>query len=47
MTLADRIVILRNGVIEQIGTPSEVYQHPRNVFVAGFIGSPAMNFMNA
>jgi multiple sugar transport system ATP-binding protein len=47
MTLADRIVILRSGVIEQIGTPSEVYARPRNMFVAGFIGSPAMNFINA
>ena len=47
MTLADRIVILRDGVIEQIGTPSEVYRHPRNIFVAGFIGSPAMNFLDS
>ncbi len=47
MTLADRIVILRSGVIEQIGTPSELYSAPRNMFVAGFIGSPAMNFLDA
>lgn len=47
MTLADRIVILRSGVIEQIGTPSDLYGSPRNMFVAGFIGSPAMNFLNA
>ncbi len=47
MTLADRIVILRSGVIEQIGTPSELYSSPRNMFVAGFIGSPAMNFLDA
>ncbi len=47
MTLADRIVILRSGVIEQIGRPSEVYKSPRNMFVAGFIGSPAMNFLEA
>jgi multiple sugar transport system ATP-binding protein len=47
MTLADRIVILRSGVIEQIGTPSELYRSPRNMFVAGFIGSPAMNFLKA
>ncbi|MDQ0455845.1 ABC transporter ATP-binding protein [Rhizobium paknamense] len=47
MTLADRIVILRNGVIEQVGTPDEVYNQPRNVFVAGFVGSPAMNFARA
>jgi multiple sugar transport system ATP-binding protein len=47
MTLADRIVILRSGHIEQIGTPAELYDSPRNIFVAGFIGSPAMNFLNA
>jgi multiple sugar transport system ATP-binding protein len=47
MTLADRIVILRSGSIEQIGTPSDLYQSPRNMFVAGFIGSPAMNFLQA
>ena len=47
MTLADRIVILRSGVIEQIGTPSDLYGSPRNMFVAGFIGSPAMNFLKA
>ena len=47
MTLADRIVILRSGVIEQIGTPSDLYSAPRNMFVAGFIGSPAMNFLKA
>ncbi|WP_027487519.1 ABC transporter ATP-binding protein [Allorhizobium undicola] len=47
MTLADRIVILRNGVIEQVGTPDEVYNRPANVFVAGFVGSPAMNFAHA
>jgi multiple sugar transport system ATP-binding protein len=47
MTLADRIVILRSGVIEQIGTPSELYRSPSNMFVAGFIGSPAMNFLDA
>ena len=43
MTLADRIVILDKGVIQQIGTPTEVFNHPRNQFVAGFIGSPVMN----
>lgn len=43
MTLADRIVILDNGVVAQIGTPREVYDHPATEFVAGFIGSPAMN----
>ncbi|MDO5604837.1 MAG: sn-glycerol-3-phosphate ABC transporter ATP-binding protein UgpC [Paracoccus sp. (in: a-proteobacteria)] len=45
MTLADRIVILRGGVIEQVGTPDEVYNSPANVFVGGFIGAPAMNFL--
>ena len=47
MTLADRIVIMRGGNIEQIGTPDEVYNHPRSAFVAGFIGSPPMNFAAA
>lgn len=45
MTLADRIVIMHGGVIAQIGTPREVYDHPATEFVAGFIGSPAMNLM--
>ncbi len=45
MTLADRIVIMRDGHIQQIGTPLEVYQSPANIFVAGFIGSPAMNLV--
>ena len=45
MTLADRIVVLRAGRIEQIGTPMELYDRPGNLFVAGFIGSPAMNFV--
>lgn len=44
MTMADRIVIMKDGFIQQIGTPKEVYNQPENVFVAGFIGSPAMNF---
>jgi multiple sugar transport system ATP-binding protein len=47
MTLADRIVIMRGGVIEQVGTPDEVYNRPANVFVGGFIGAPAMNFLKA
>ncbi len=47
MTLADRVVILKGGVIQQIGTPSELYRNPANSFVAGFIGSPAMNFVDA
>ncbi|KMO10667.1 ABC transporter ATP-binding protein [Methylobacterium platani] len=47
MTLADRIVVLRAGRIEQVGTPSELYDAPVNTFVAGFIGSPRMNFLPA
>jgi multiple sugar transport system ATP-binding protein len=47
MTLADRIVILRGGVIEQVGTPDEVYATPNSVFVGSFIGSPPMNFATA
>ena len=46
MTMADRIVIMKDGVIQQIGSPEEVYNNPVNVFVAGFIGAPAMNFFN-
>src|SRR5436309_9850772 len=45
MTMADRIVVMHDGLIEQIGTPLELYDFPRNLFVAGFIGSPAMNFL--
>src|ERR1700693_4204637 len=45
MTLADRVVVMNGGRIEQIGTPNDVYHHPATRFVAGFIGSPAMNFM--
>jgi multiple sugar transport system ATP-binding protein len=45
MTMADKIVILRDGVIEQVGTPLEVYDHPTNLFVAEFIGSPSMNLL--
>ena len=44
MTMADRIVVLQAGVIQQVGTPDDVYGHPANQFVAGFIGSPTMNF---
>jgi multiple sugar transport system ATP-binding protein len=44
MTLGDRVVVMRDGVIQQIGRPSEIYNAPANIFVAGFIGSPAMNF---
>ena len=46
MTLADRIVIMDHGVIMQIGSPMEVFDNPRNQFVAGFVGSPAMNFLD-
>lgn len=46
MTMANRIVIMKDGFVQQIGTPEEVYNHPDNVFVAGFIGSPAANFLN-
>jgi multiple sugar transport system ATP-binding protein len=45
MTMADKIVVMRSGRIEQAGAPLEVYDHPRNLFVAGFIGSPAMNLI--
>ncbi len=45
MTLADRIAIMKNGIIQQLDTPHEVYNHPVNLFVAGFIGSPTMNFL--
>ena len=45
MTLADRVVVMNNGRIEQIGTPQELYHNPKTRFVAGFIGSPAMNFI--
>jgi ABC-type sugar transport system ATPase subunit len=47
MTLADRIVVLRDGCIEQVGTPMQIYLDPANVFVAGFVGSPKMNFLDA
>ena len=47
MTLGDRIVIMKDGFIQQIGTPQEVFVHPYNLFVAGFIGSPQMNFFDA
>jgi len=45
MTMADRIIVMRAGHIEQVGTPLDIYDHPANSFVAGFIGSPAMNFV--
>jgi multiple sugar transport system ATP-binding protein len=46
MTLADRICVLRDGLVEQVGTPMELYESPNSVFVAGFIGSPKMNFIS-
>ncbi|MGY5775231.1 ABC transporter ATP-binding protein [Rhizobium sp. LEGMi135b] len=45
MTMADKIVVLRGGVVEQVGTPMDLYDHPKSEFVAGFIGSPKMNFL--
>jgi multiple sugar transport system ATP-binding protein len=47
MTLADRIVVLRDGLVQQVGTPHEIYDSPANRFVAGFFGTPAMNFLDA
>ncbi len=47
MTLGDRVAVMRAGVLQQVGTPAELYDTPKNLFVAGFIGSPAMNFMPA
>ena len=47
MTMADKIVVLQGGIVEQAGSPLELYHHPRNLFVAGFIGSPKMNFLPA
>ena len=47
MTLADRIVVLNAGRVEQVGSPLELYHHPANLFVAGFIGSPQMNFIDS
>ena len=46
MTLADRVVIMKQGVVQQVGTPVEIYDKPANTFVAGFIGNPAMNLMD-
>lgn len=47
MTMADRIVVMKDGVIQQIDTPKMLYDHPKNIFVAGFIGTPQMNFIHA
>ena len=46
MTLGDRIAVMRAGILQQVGPPSELYGHPNNLFVAGFIGSPSMNFLS-
>src|SRR6187401_1581543 len=45
MTMADRIVLMRDGIVEQVGSPLDLYDNPNNLFAAGFIGSPAMNFL--
>jgi multiple sugar transport system ATP-binding protein len=45
MTMADRIAVMSGGLVQQMGTPDEIYERPANVFVAGFVGSPAMNFV--
>ncbi len=47
MTLADRVVVLRDGAIEQVGSPLELYDHPANQFVAQFIGTPQMNIVDS
>lgn len=47
MTMADRIVVMRDGIINQVDTPENLYEHPKNMFVAGFIGTPQMNFIKA
>jgi len=46
MTMADKIIIMKDGIVQQIGKPQEVYDYPNNMFVAGFIGSPSMNFLD-
>ena len=46
MTMATRLVVMKDGIIQQVGSPKEVYENPENIFVGGFIGSPAMNFFN-
>ncbi|MEM9603532.1 MAG: sn-glycerol-3-phosphate ABC transporter ATP-binding protein UgpC [Pseudomonadota bacterium] len=46
MTLADRVVVMNKGIIQQVGSPTDIYDHPANTFVAGFIGSPAMNLLD-
>jgi multiple sugar transport system ATP-binding protein len=47
MTMATRIVVMKDGYIQQIGAPKEIYNNPQNMFVASFVGAPAMNFLNA
>src|SRR5699024_1970730 len=47
MTMATRLVVMKDGIIQQVGTPKEIYDNPDNIFVGGFIGSPAMNFLEA
>ncbi|AEF40943.1 ABC transporter ATP-binding protein [Hoyosella subflava] len=47
MTLGDRVVVMRGGIVQQVGSPTQLYHHPANLFVAGFIGSPSMNFLPA
>ena len=47
MTMGDRVAVIRKGELQQIDTPREIYLNPRNIFVAGFIGSPSMNFVYA
>ena len=47
MTMGDRIVVMKDGVIQQVDSPQNLYKHPQNMFVAGFIGSPQMNFLDA
>jgi len=45
MTMADRIVVMKKGIVQQVGSPKDIYDHPENLFVAGFIGAPTMNFL--
>ena len=45
LTLADRIVVMRHGVVQQIGSPDAIYEQPRNMFVASFLGNPPINFL--
>src|SRR5437868_14343428 len=45
MTMGDRIAIMNAGILQQVGTPGDIYDHPANLFVAGFIGTPTMNFL--